>query len=86
MKSDYDNFVDYWKDVRFAEEPDKMEIKENLKITGYSVKRGDQVFRFDENISEIPFHIGVKFLVLGQLVMVNPPLSMQFLERSLALR
>jgi ABC-type transport system involved in cytochrome bd biosynthesis fused ATPase/permease subunit len=65
MKSDYDNFVDYWKDVRFAEEPAKMEIKSDLKITSYIVKRENQVFRFDDSISEIPYNIGVKYLVLG---------------------
>jgi ABC-type multidrug transport system ATPase subunit len=65
MKSDYDNFLDYWKEVRFAEEPEKMEITKELKITGYHLVRGEQVYQFDKSITEIPFNIGRKFLVLG---------------------
>lgn len=65
IKSDYENFVDYWKDVRFAEEPIKMEIDNKLVITNYFVKRNEQIFRFDKEITEIPFNIGRKFLILG---------------------
>jgi ABC-type Mn2+/Zn2+ transport system ATPase subunit len=65
MKSDYDNFVDYWKGVEFAEEPEKKEITPNLKIIGYHVKRGDSEFKFADPTMEIPFGIGMKFLVLG---------------------
>jgi ABC-type transport system involved in cytochrome bd biosynthesis fused ATPase/permease subunit len=65
MKSDYDNFVDYWNGVRFADEPENMKISEDLKITGYNIVHGEQVFRFDKSITEIPYNIGRKFLVLG---------------------
>jgi ABC-type Mn2+/Zn2+ transport system ATPase subunit len=65
MKSDYDNFVDYWKEVEFAEEPEKKEITQELKITGYFVKRGDSEFKFVDPKLQIPFRIGMKFLVLG---------------------
>lgn len=65
IKSDFENFVDYWKDVRFAEEPIKMNIEHKLAITGYFVKRNEQIFRFDNEITEIPFNIGRKYLILG---------------------
>jgi ABC-type Mn2+/Zn2+ transport system ATPase subunit len=65
MKSDYDNFVEYWKDVEFAEEPEKMEISKDLEITSYLIKRGEQEFKFADQSLQIPFKIGMKFLVLG---------------------
>jgi ABC-type multidrug transport system ATPase subunit len=65
MKSDYEIFVDYWKDVEFSEIPEKKEITENLKITGYYIKRGDVEFKFENPQLEIPYCIGKKYLVLG---------------------
>lgn len=65
MKSDYDNFIDYWKDAKFREEPEKMEISPHLKISSYHIKRENMEFKFDDQSIEIPFNIGRKFLVLG---------------------
>jgi ABC-type transport system involved in cytochrome bd biosynthesis fused ATPase/permease subunit len=65
MKSDYDNFVDYWKDTRFMDEPEKLELTPALQITSYNINRGKMTFKFENPSTIIPFNIGRKFLVLG---------------------
>jgi ABC-type multidrug transport system ATPase subunit len=65
MKSDYENFVDYWKDVEFAEDAEKMNITQDLRIIGYFIKRSEQEFKFANPNLQIPFKIGMKILILG---------------------
>jgi hypothetical protein len=65
MKSDYDNFVDYWKDVVFEDDVEKLELTKDLKITNYFLQRGNMKFEFEDKSLQISLEIGKKFLVLG---------------------
>jgi len=71
LKNDYENYLDFWKNSEFVEEPLKLYPSKNLKITGMEIVDDEFPMKFDESFDGlfktggIPICSKFKWSVLG---------------------
>ena len=64
LRNDYNNYVDFWKDAEYVEEPVKLEIDDSLTVTDVNIKKGNFVVTWDK--FEFNFYIGMKIMIIGK--------------------
>ena len=64
--NEYNTFIDFWTDVEYSDEPEKLELVSNLQITSIDIKKNNFTLKLADNFGIFPFYQGIKILIRGK--------------------
>jgi ABC-type transport system involved in cytochrome bd biosynthesis fused ATPase/permease subunit len=66
MKNDYESYTEFWDELAFVKEPDKLVVPDEMRIIKVDIEKGNFQLKFDKNLNGIDFGLGSKILVRGK--------------------